>query len=81
MKSFFRLLMLLGIACLPTTSSLAQDNDAKAQQLATAVWQASGGEKWSTVKEIVFTFAVEKNNQPVLLAEHDWKVDVGTDRV
>ena len=81
MKLFFQLLVLLGIACLPTTSSLAQDNDAKAQQLATAVWQASGGEKWSTVKEIFFTFDVEKNNQPVLLAEHDWKVDAGTDRV
>ena len=81
MKSFFRLLMLLGIACLPTTSSRAQDNDAKAQQLATAVWQASGGAKWSAVKEIFFTFDVEKNNQPVLRAEHDWKVDAGTDRV
>jgi len=81
MKLFFQLFMLLGIPCLPTTSSLAQNNDAKAQQLATAVWQASGGEKWPAVKEIFFTFDVEKNNQPVLLAEHDWKVDAGTDRV
>lgn len=59
----------------------AQESDAKAQQLAKHVWKASGGENWSKVKEIRFTFIVEENGKELAKAEHDWNVAAGTDRV
>ncbi len=58
---------------------LADDNSA--QQLADAVWKAAGGENWSNVKAIDFTFAVEKDGKTVASAEHHWDVAGWTDRV
>ena len=49
--------------------------------LADAVWKASGGENWSAVKTIDFTFAVEKEGKTVASAEHHWDVAAQTDRV
>ena len=49
--------------------------------LADAVWKASGGENWSAVKTINFTFAVEKEGKTVASAEHHWDVAAQTDRV
>ena len=67
-------------ACL-AGSGLAATTDTSAEQLAQAVWQASGGENWGNVKAIDFTFAVEKGGQNVFSAEHHWDVAAQTDRV
>ena len=52
-----------------------------AQELAKAVWKASGGEHWSKVKELRFTFIVEGDGKELARAEHHWDVAAGTDRV
>jgi hypothetical protein len=56
-------------------------DDPTAQQLADSVWKAAGGENWSSVKAIDFTFAVEKEGKTVASAEHHWNVADWTDRV
>ena len=55
--------------------------DDNAQQLARAVWKASGGENWPKVKELRFTFIVEQDGKQVASAEHHWNVAAQTDRV
>jgi hypothetical protein len=55
--------------------------DDSAQQLATDVWRASGGENWDKVKEIRFTFNVEQEGKSLATAQHDWDVAAGTDHV
>ena len=59
----------------------AQEANATAQQLARDVWKASGGENWSKVKTLKFTFVVEQDGQQLASAEHHWDVAAGTDRV
>ena len=49
--------------------------------LAREVWKASGGESWSGVKELRFTFVVEVEGKTVASAAHIWKVAEGTDEV
>ncbi|HMJ06478.1 MAG TPA: hypothetical protein VK474_09515 [Chthoniobacterales bacterium] len=70
-----------GLVCalLFPTQLFAQD--AKAQELAKEVWQASGGENWAQVKELRFTFIVEQDGKELVSAEHDWKMASGTDEV
>ena len=52
-----------------------------AEQLAEKTWRASGGENWSNVKTIDFTFTVEKEGKRVASVEHHWDVAAQTDRV
>lgn len=59
----------------------AQTPDAKAQALGKELWQASGGENWSKVKAIDFTFIVEENGKELARAVHHWDVIAGTDHV
>lgn len=75
--TLFALLALLP-AAIP---SPAQDSDDKAQQLAKEVWKASGGENWSKVRVLRFTFVVEQDGKQLASAEHHWDVLAGTDRV
>jgi hypothetical protein len=49
--------------------------------MATDLWKASGGENWSKVKEIDFTFAVEQEGKQLFSAQHHWNVAAGTDAV
>jgi hypothetical protein len=51
------------------------------EQLARAIWKASGGESWPKVKELRFTFIVEENGKELTRAEHHWNIASGTDRV
>lgn len=60
---------------------VAAENSASAGQLADAVWKASGGENWASVKAIDFTFAVEKGGKTLVSAEHHWDVAAQTDHV
>jgi hypothetical protein len=53
----------------------------EAQELALQVWKASGGENWSNVKELRFTFIVEQEGKELARAEHHWNREAGTDRV
>ncbi|MEP6820823.1 MAG: hypothetical protein ABI946_00575 [Chthoniobacterales bacterium] len=76
-----RTLLLLPLFFSIAVKAPAEEADAKAQQLAKEVWMASGGEVWSGVKEIRFTFIVEENGKELAHAEHDWNVAAGTDRV
>ena len=52
-----------------------------AQELARQVWKASGGENWSKVKELRFTFVVEAEGKEVARAQHHWNLATGTDHV
>ena len=60
---------------------MAAQNEGGAVALADAVWQASGGQNWSKVKSIDFTFAVEKEGKTLVSAEHHWDLVAQTDHV
>jgi hypothetical protein len=77
MKKFAVVGLVLLCAANPSLLSAAGD----AEQLADAVWKASGGENWPNVKAIDFTFAVEKGGKTLASAEHHWDVAAQTDRV
>ena len=78
-----KLLALLFIAaCMSRTDLVfAEEDSGNAEQLAQAVWKASGGENWPNVKAIDFTFAVEKAGHALVSAEHHWDVAAQTDQV
>ncbi len=76
-----RTLLLLPLFFAIAAKTPALEADTKAQQLAKEVWIASGGENWSGVKQIRFTFIVEEGGKELAHAEHDWNVAAGTDRV
>ena len=69
------------IFCLNTNALPAQGDNAKAQELAKAVWKASGGENWSKLKELHFTFVVEQDGNQLARAEHHWMMSPQTDHV
>jgi hypothetical protein len=70
------------VAILLSASQLfAQQPEDPGKQLARAVWQASGGQYWSKVKELHFTFIVEQDGKQLVSAEHKWDLAAGTDRV
>ncbi len=77
MKKFALFLLLVVFAAKPGPLVAAEDG----AQLAAAVWNASGGENWSKVKTIDFTFAVEKEGKTLVSAEHHWDVAAQTDHV
>ncbi len=80
MKKFFIFVFIAAWAGSPNLVS-AQDQPGGADQLAQAVWQASGGENWPQVQAIDFTFAVEKDGKTMISAEHHWDVAAQTDHV
>lgn len=55
--------------------------ETSAEQLAEKTWRASGGENWSNVKTIDFTFTVIKGGKTVGSVEHHWDVPAQTDQV
>ncbi|MGI8438406.1 MAG: hypothetical protein ACR2NX_16150 [Chthoniobacterales bacterium] len=76
-------LLLAGAVIFSTVllTSAAEEKDAKAEQLAKDVWQASGGDNWGKIKKLQFTFIVEDNGKELARASHDWKVVDETDHV
>jgi hypothetical protein len=76
-----RVLPFLTFCVIAAAPLVAQVPDAKAQQLATDLWKASGGENWSKVSRVRFTFIVEGDGKQLAKAEHDWDVNAGTDHV
>jgi hypothetical protein len=62
-------------------ATFGQQPHDKAQELARELWKASGGENWSTVKAIRFTFIVEQDGQQLASAQHNWNVAAQTDQV
>ena len=68
------------VALFPIPLSAANDAP-KMPSLAQEVWQVSGGQNWSKVKAIDFTFAVEKEGKKVAEATHHWDVTAQTDEV
>ncbi len=77
----FRSLLLWPLFFLVAAKVPAQEVNAATQQLAKEVWLASGGENWSGVKQLRFTFIVEEGGKELARAEHEWNVTAGTDRV
>ena len=75
------LLLLLPAVFLGATGLRAQDSDPKAEQLARDVWKASGGENWSKVKRLRFTFIVEQEGKQLASVKHDWDLAAQTDHV
>jgi hypothetical protein len=81
MKTLCALATLSLIAIWGTTSLAADEASGKADQLAREVWKASGGENWSKVRTLRFTFIVEQDAKALSSAEHIWDVAAGTDQV
>ncbi len=77
MKSLLLPVLLLSVSL----GFQARAEDARAQQLAKEVWKASGGENWSQVKRLQFTFIVEDQGKELVSATHDWDVAAQTDHV
>ena len=50
-------------------------------ELADAVFKASGGENWSNVRSIEFTFNVSEGTTVLASVKHVWDVRAGTDTV
>lgn len=69
------------VAILGTLCFAADEASDKADQLARDVWKASGGENWSKVKTLRFTFIVEQDGKTLASAEHTWNVATDTDQV
>src|SRR3712207_2621335 len=76
-----RFLRLLPLLLVGAATAVGQESDANAQQLAREVWKASGGENWSKVKRVRFTFIVEQDGKQLANAQHDWDVAAQTDHV
>ncbi len=74
-------LLLASLLCLAARGFAADAPDDKAQQLARDVWKASGGENWSRISRLRFTFIVEQDGKQLAAAEHDWDRAAGTDHV
>jgi hypothetical protein len=55
--------------------------DSTAEAIADAVIKASGGDNWSKVNKIHFTFNVEQDGKQLMSATHEWDVAKGTDTV
>jgi hypothetical protein len=81
MKTFFLLVASWLVMISGTTCFAADEGSNKADQLALDVWKASGGENWSKVKTLRFTFAVEQDGKTLASVEHNWNVAAGTDEV
>ncbi|HEX4665269.1 MAG TPA: hypothetical protein VH207_01610 [Chthoniobacterales bacterium] len=77
-RLFVPALVAVGLLCALVARAADESSGAA---LAESVWKASGGENWSNVKTIDFTFAVEKEGKTVASAEHHWDVAAQTDRV
>jgi hypothetical protein len=76
------IVVIVSILFLSAAATQAADAPAdKAQQLATDLWKASGGENWGKVKEVHFTFVVESEGKPIFSAQHTWNVAANTDEV
>jgi hypothetical protein len=80
MKSHIAVITLL-FAVGALVARAADESTDKAQQLATDLWKASGGENWSKVKEVHFTFVVEQEGKQLFSAQHVWNVAASTDEV
>jgi hypothetical protein len=76
------LAVIVSLFILGAVTAHAVDESAdKAQQLATDLWKASGGENWAKVKEVQFTFVVESEGKTLFSAAHVWNVSTNTDEV
>lgn len=76
------LALIISLCAMAGATAVAADESAdKAQQLATDLWKASGGENWGKVKEVHFTFVVEQEGKQLANAQHVWNVAAGTDEV
>ena len=73
-----QLLLLFFVAA---SSFAAEESDTKAQQLAREVWKAGGGENWSRIAQLRFTFIVEEPGKQLIAAEHQWDLRANTDHV
>jgi hypothetical protein len=76
MKTFFLSILVASVPLVPL-----QADDAKATALADAVVKASGGDNWSRVKSIHFTFNVAQGDKTLTSVAHHWDVWAGTDTV
>ena len=78
-----RALLCLGcIVVLVSIAAAPPSGDDAAMKLAKDVVHASGGDDWSKVKRIQFTFnVIDKEGKPAMAAKHDWNLRAGTDTV
>ncbi len=72
-----------GPAVPPTTAQVVADAAGPAESLATAaaIVKAHGGDTWTGVSRIAFTFNVEAGGKLVLARKHDWNLRTGIDTI
>src|SRR4051812_34897686 len=78
--------LLVSVVCVCALMLLAAApppaGDDAAMKLAHDVMKATGGDNFSKVKRIQFTFnVIDKDGKPAMAAKHDWDVRAGTDTV
>jgi len=77
-----RIPLVVSLVCLTMLAAAPATGDDAAMKLAHDVMKATGGDNWSKVKRIEFTFnVVDKDGKPAMAAKHDWDVRAGTDTV
>lgn len=64
-----------------TGALAAEDSASNLPPLAVDLWKASGGDNWSKIKEIDFSFVVEQEGKQLFGAQHRWNVAAMTDAV
>jgi hypothetical protein len=79
MKTFIALVISLFV--LLVADARAEEAAGNLPPIATDLWKASGGDNWSTIKEIDFNFVVEQDGKPLFTAAHRWDLAAGTDSV
>lgn len=79
MKALLSMSMSLFAAVFPIRAGT--ENETRANELAEAVFKASGGENWDRVRSIQFRFNVDQDKKTVVSAKHEWNVSDGIDKV
>lgn len=73
--------VMVSLMALNAAIAKAADDAGKADQMATELWKASGGDNWAKVEQLQFTFVVEQGGKPLFKAQHIWNVANATDEV
>src|SRR5436190_1834650 len=79
MKSLIALV--LSFLCVISEAGAAKDPEPVLPPAAVELWNASGGDNWSNIKEIDFNFVVEQEGNQLFSAQHRWNLAGSTDNV
>src|SRR5688572_4463595 len=74
--------LIVSLVCTMMLAVAPATGDEAAMKLAKDVVKASGGDNWSKVTRVQFTFnVIDKDGKTVVANKHDWDVRAGTDTI